>query len=119
MPDVHSPEYGIQHSAVRQAINSPVQATASDFTLLAMVLIYEHMLNWNVPATVLGQVHDSIIVEVDAELSTGLAARIKEIMEEDVPHEVHKRFGYKFPLPLGAEVIVSKEWGGKPKLVLA
>ncbi|MFY9355993.1 MAG: DNA polymerase [Bacillota bacterium] len=119
LPDIHSPDPSLQHSAVRQAINSPVQATASDFTLMAMVLVHEYILRQGLPANVLGQVHDSVLVEADEDFAYSLAEDIKDIMENAVPLEVYHRFGYRFPLPLAAEIEICRRWGSDILKVLA
>lgn len=118
LPDIHSPDKRVSAEAVRQAINSPVQATASDFTLMAMLLTYEWGQENNIPLWIIGQVHDSIMVEVDESVADEVAHKVKTIMEQDVPQEVKERFGYRFPLPLAAEVIVSQKWG-EAEIVLA
>ena len=121
LPDIHSADKGLQYEAVRQAINSPVQATASDFTLMAMVLAHDRFfgLYRDRRAYIIGQVHDSILIECDEQLAEGVAKLLKSIMEKVVPAEVERRFGYRFPLPLAAEVQICDAWGGTPKKVLA
>lgn len=118
LPDVHSPDRYLQYEAVRQAINSPVQATASDFTLTAMVILHNLFKeSARLDAQVIGQVHDSIMVECDEETADEVARRIKGVMETEVPDYVAKRFGYHFPLPLSAEVHIGQKWG-RPEVVL-
>lgn len=121
LPDIHSADKGLQYEAVRQAINSPVQATASDFTLMAMVLAHDRFfgLYRDRRAYIIGQVHDSILIECDEQLAEGVAKLLKSIMEKVVPAEVERRFSYRFPLPLAAEVQICDAWGGTPKKVLA
>lgn len=118
LPDVHSPDRYLQYEAVRQAINSPVQATASDFTLAAMVILHSLLKhNEKLDAQVVGQVHDSILVECNEKTADEVAALIKEVMEERVPEWIAKQFGYHFPLPLAAEVAIGQKWG-QPEKVL-
>src|SRR5690606_3141395 len=105
----------------RQAINSPVQSTASDFTLMAMVLTHESLFDLYKKrrAYIIGQVHDSILIECDEDLADRVAEKLKYIMEVCVPLEIRKRFHYDFPVPLGAEVQICASWGGTPKKGLA
>lgn len=122
LPDIYSSKKGLQFEAVRQAINSPVQATASDFTLMAMVLIHDAIQSspkMQSVVRILGQVHDSILLECDERIAGFVAPTLKKIMEIHTPREIHKQFGYKFPLPLAADVEIVREWGGKSLSVLA
>ena len=118
LPDVYSPDKSLQYEAIRQAINSPVQATASDFTLAAMVILHNQLKhNTKLDAQVVGQVHDSILVECNEKTADEVASLIKEVMEQRTPEWIAKQFGYHFPLPLGAEVAIGQAWG-KPEKVL-
>jgi len=112
LPDVNSADNYLSYEAVRQGINSPVQATASDFTLTAMILIHEAVSKRpRLQANIVGQVHDSILVECASEASDEVAIIVQQIMERHVPAWVSKYFSYTFPLPLGAEVAIGKKWG--------
>lgn len=115
LPDIHSPERGFQFEAVRQAINSPVQATASDFTLAAMVLIHRALAKYD--AAVVGQVHDSILVECAEDVADDVAQLVKWVMEKKTPEWIASYFGYVFPLPLAAEVVIGQRWGQKEKVL--
>src|SRR5690606_17088344 len=110
LPDVYSSDKSLQYEAIRQAINSPVQATASDFTLAAMVILHSLLKhNTKLDAQVIGQVHDSILVESAEETADEVASMIKEVMEDKVPEWLAQQFGYHFPLPLGAEVAIGQK----------
>lgn len=63
LPKIYSQNYGEMLEAQRQAVNSPIQGAASDFTLFSGVLIREQILKGNLPKYLLPQVytvHDSI-----------------------------------------------------------
>lgn len=109
LPDIYSTDKGLQYEAVRQAINSPVQATASDFTLLAMVMINDLLCNDS--TYLVGQVHDSLLLECEAEQADILLPQILDIMSTAVPAEIERRFSYRFPVPLAAEAEVYQRWG--------
>lgn len=118
LPDVHSPDKYLSSEAVRQAINSPVQATASDFTLAAMVLVDRELRRRSaLRAVVIGQVHDSILVECAAVAADEVAQIVKHIMERTTPSFIAKQFGYFFPLPLAAEVSIGTAWGKYQKVL--
>lgn len=108
LPAVNSTDNDMAAEAERQAINSPVQGFASDLTLLAMVLIHENLM---IQARILGTVHDSIVLEVLKEHADDVARIVKQTMEVRVPHMIRQMFDYRLPVPLVADVKVSKWWG--------
>ena len=117
LPDVHSPDPGVQSEAIRQAINFPVQSTASDITLAAMVLFHRWLAETGAPARIVGQVHDSILVEVDENHADDMAQEIRRIMRDETPPYLQATFGWRCTVPLDAEVQIGKHWG-KPQKVL-
>lgn len=60
--NIHSEKYGVMLEAERQAVNTPIQGTASDFTLFSQVIIREEILRGNFPRDLhqVYTVHDSI-----------------------------------------------------------
>jgi len=118
LPDVHSQDKYLRSEAVRQAINSPVQATASDFTLAAMVLVDKALKERpDLEAVVIGQVHDSILLECPDQHAMAVAELVKKTMEEETPAYVERQFGYRFPIPLAAEVSIGSSWGKYEKVL--
>lgn len=65
LPQVWSSERGIANAALRQAINSPIQATASDINLLLLHYLYRHLDKDK--AWLLSSIHDAgeIMVKED------------------------------------------------------
>lgn len=111
LPNIDSPNRDLSGSAERQAINTVVQSLASDMTLLAMILIDKNLNErYKDRAYIVGQVHDSIIVEVDDTLAAEVARVVKTCME-GVPIVLKKYFGINWDLPLEADVCVSDAWG--------
>lgn len=61
LPNIYSPVKGLQFAAHRQAVNAPIQGTASQFTLFSMVIADEMIRKGELPeATWIYNVHDSI-----------------------------------------------------------
>jgi DNA polymerase I-like protein with 3'-5' exonuclease and polymerase domains len=60
--NIYSEKYGVMLEAERQAVNTPIQGTASDFTLFSQVIIREEILRGNFPRDLhqVYTVHDSI-----------------------------------------------------------
>ena len=107
LPEIHSSEWGLKGNAERQAINTPIQSTASDLTLLMLTeFINDPVLKAADVRPVL-TVHDSIIFYVptdDTETVSYIADRM-----ENPPTE--KTFGVKLGVPLVADIKRGPSWG--------
>jgi uracil-DNA glycosylase family 4 len=109
LPDVLSSDRGVRMEAERQAINSPVQATASDLMLFAMVQL-RNELNPHEAGMVITQ-HDEIGFEIREGMVGEYIPVIKEIMES-LPLE--RTFGFKPSVPIIADVEAADHWPGIP-----
>lgn len=109
LPDIDSPDRSVSMEAERQAINSPVQGTASDMTLYAMVQI-EKLLRPHEAAMVM-TLHDGIGFEIKEDRVDYYEPRIKEIMET-LP--LKRTFGLDLSVPIIADVEHGTHWKGTP-----
>lgn len=91
---------------VHPAINTPVQSTASDLTLLAMINVARTYEEEHVNAIVVGFVHDSILVDV-AERDAERAARMLKEQMENLDTSV---FGFAVPVPLVCDLKIGETW---------
>lgn len=107
LPDIDSPVQGVKAEAERQAINSPVQAFASDITLLAMVSLEDQFRKVGLDCHSVGTVHDAINFECKVEDLSRALPLIKNTME-NLPLG---RFGVDLDVPLVADLKVGKYWG--------
>jgi DNA polymerase-1 len=108
LPDIVSHEQGVVNEAERQAINSPVQAMASDMCLLSLVLLDREFRRRGYRAAPIGTVHDAINFEVpDDELSDVLPL-IKTTMENP---PLKKLFDFELSIPLIADLQIGQHWG--------
>lgn len=98
-PDVKSSNFMVREGAYRQAINMPVQGSAADLTKLAMVRVQAKL---PADASMLLQIHDSIMVECREEEAEQMSQMMKEIMEA-----VYPDLGVK----LKVDVDFGKNWG--------
>lgn len=112
VPDVWDGNDRIAGAAERQAINSPVQGFASDIMQIAAACIEGNIYGVEPVdgARLVGTVHDSILVEVDAERWEDVTAACRRMMETEVPH-VLERMGCEFDVPLVADAEVGSRWG--------
>jgi uracil-DNA glycosylase family 4 len=109
LPDIYSPDKGVQAEAERQAINSPVQALASDMAALSMVHVSREFRRRGMQSIAIGLVHDAVNYEIpNDELSEALPL-IKGTMETLPLREL---FGLDLTVPIIADVKVGTHWGG-------
>ena len=97
IPEINSKNMGIRQFAERQAVNTPIQGTASDLIKLAMVKISEQINHSGLKSKMILQIHDELVFDLPvAELKT-LTKLVKERMEEvkklDVPIKIDMKKG--------------------------
>ncbi len=108
LPTINSSDQFMQAEAEREAINAPVQGLASDLTVLAMVLLQQKF--DSTKARIIGNVHDSILLEAREEYAEEAARLTKETME-NLP--LRRLFGWSPTVPIEAEVTIGTHWGEK------
>jgi DNA polymerase-1 len=90
----------IRKAAEREAINMPIQGTASDIVKIAMLHVDEEFKRAGVAARMLMQVHDELLVEVpDREVG-----EVTEILKREMESAV------SLDVPLVADVGVGDNW---------
>lgn len=95
---------GRPNEIVREGLNFPIQSTAADIINLAMIELEKRMQKGTLKAKMVGQVHDSLLFEVNSRGYKAVAKQIKEIMEQEV---VIKGNRVRFPV----DVEVGSNWG--------
>ena len=113
LPDVYSNDRQLVQEAERQAINSPVQAMASDMCVLSMILIDEEFKRHGIRGHTLGLVHDAINFEIHNDDLTRALPIIKSTME-NLP--LMRKFGCEIDIPIAADIKVGSHWGGAKEL---
>jgi DNA polymerase-1 len=97
LPEIRSRNKQQQQYAERAAINAPMQGTAADIIKRAMLAVDDWIEREHVPATLVMQVHDELVLEVDAAAVDGVRQRISALMcaagELSVPLEVEAGVG--------------------------
>jgi len=88
LPELTSREEGVRQFAERTAINTPVQGSAADLIKLAMVRLEARLARDAVSASMILQVHDELVFEVEAEALEPAIAVIREEMEGVMPLRV-------------------------------
>lgn len=95
-------------------INTPIQGTASDFTMLSLLNIYDYLqANWQGKARLVSTVHDSIILEVDDK-----PEYLKEIGNAcvDIMARTPLEYVPDCPVPFVADAEIGYKWGEMYKL---
>ncbi|MDD4953635.1 MAG: DNA polymerase I [Candidatus Omnitrophica bacterium] len=97
IPGINNKNLGIRQFAQRQAVNTPIQGSASDLIKLAMIHIYKDMQKMGLSAKMIMQIHDELVFDVpDAEVKkmTALAKeKMEHVMKLDVPVKVDIKIG--------------------------
>jgi len=105
LPSIYSADHGVQASAERQAINSPIQRIGSDVTLMSMSQFSNGCPKWILP---IGTIHDSGVIECPKSKADRVAAWIKWCF---INPPLEELFGVVLPLPLDADVAVGPDLG--------
>lgn len=98
-PDVKSTNFVVRQAAERAAQNMPIQGTEADLMKRAMIVVDESLPKG---AELIMQVHDSLMVECEAEQVSEVSNILKEKMEKIAP---------ELPVKLAVDVTSGKNWG--------
>ncbi|RJQ33431.1 hypothetical protein C4568_04600 [Candidatus Parcubacteria bacterium] len=111
-PGFQSPLPQMRAAAERMAVNAPIQGTQSDVMKLAMIeadRVIESS-GWRGKATLVMQVHDELVYELDAKEAETIARAICTTMESVIaPEKLHG-------VPITAEISVGPSWGETVKI---
>jgi DNA polymerase-1 len=80
LPEINSRNRPLQQYAERSAINAPMQGTAADIIKRAMLGVDAWCQQPDVPARLLMQVHDELVLEVRADFLAAATERVRELM---------------------------------------
>lgn len=114
LPDIYSPDKGVQAEAERQAINSPVQGFASDLAVFSMININRKFKRYDIQGRCVGLVHDAINFEIRNDNMKRALPIIKDTMED--MDAVYKTFGVFVDIPIVADLKAGQHWGDSVEL---
>jgi DNA polymerase-1 len=100
LPGITDRNANIRKAAEREAINMPIQGTASDIVKIAMLHVEEELRRRHLKARLLMQVHDELLLEVPEKEVDEVAKLLKHEMEHAVSLDV----------PLVVDVGVGDNW---------
>ncbi len=98
--ELNSRNAKIREFAERAAVNAPLQGSAADLIKLAMIRLDNDLKKENLPAKILLQVHDELVLEVRNDKLDETIKTVTKAMELDQPLRV----------PLKVDVKVGKTW---------
>ena len=99
-PELSSTKHNIRAFGERAAMNMPLQGSASDIIKIAMLKVRKALIDNNLKAKLILQVHDELIIEAPEEEAEVVKKLLKENMESAVKLEV----------PLTVNVADGKNW---------
>jgi len=89
LPDLNASNGARRQGAQRMAMNMPIQGTQADIIKLAMIDLDREIRERKLPATMVLQVHDELVLEIDETALEEIGRTVKRTMEDafslDVP----------------------------------
>jgi len=80
-PSINDRNYSVRSRAEREAINMPIQGTASDIVKIAMLRVHEALKKENLKTKMIMQVHDELLFEAPKDEVEKASEIIKREME--------------------------------------
>jgi DNA polymerase-1 len=99
-PELQSPDQAIRAAAERAAINTPVQGSAADLIKLAMLELNQRIATERLPLTMILQVHDELVFEVDETAAAEYHNVVRTVMENVM----------MLAVPLSVDVKSGRNW---------
>ena len=100
LPEIQSRNQALRQYAERSAINAPMQGTAADIIKRAMIDVDAWLQSSGVPARLIMQVHDELVLEVADPAVPGLVGQLRAHMERAAELRV----------PLKVDVGIGRNW---------
>ncbi|MGI8494415.1 MAG: DNA polymerase I [Pyrinomonadaceae bacterium] len=100
VPSINDRNYSVRSRAEREAINMPIQGTASDIVKIAMLKVDVALRRENLKTRIIMQVHDELLLEGPSEEVERAEAIVKKEMESAV----------KLDVPLLVEIGAGDNW---------
>jgi len=100
-------ERSLYNSAVRAAMNSPIQSSASDITLSSIISIHKYLIDNEFYSHFMGTVHDSLEFSVHPSEIIKMIFLIKYKCED----ELESRFNWLNDVPYRIDIDMGMSWG--------
>lgn len=97
LPEINSKNISIRQLAERQAVNTPIQGSASDLIKLAMIRIQKEIKDFGLRSRMIMQIHDELVFNVPSveleEFSGNVRNAMEGVLKLDVPVKVSIKKG--------------------------
>jgi DNA polymerase-1 len=100
LPEIQSRNQALRQYAERSAINAPMQGTAADIIKRAMIEVDAWLQSSRIPARLIMQVHDELVLEVADEAVEAMVA----------PLRTHMAQAATLAVPLKVDVGIGRNW---------
>ncbi|MEI6631436.1 MAG: DNA polymerase I [bacterium] len=100
IPQINNKNQALRQFAERQAVNTPIQGSASDLIKLAMVQIQRKLDSGGFKSTMILQIHDELLFDVAQPELKEVAALVKDSMEHVL----------KLDVPIRVDIKMGKNW---------
>jgi DNA polymerase I len=106
LPDINNKNQAIRQFAQRQAVNTPIQGSASDLIKMAMVEIHREIRDKKEEGVLILQVHDELVFDVKNGKLKSFSAMVKSKMENVL----------KLAVPVKVDLKAGKNWSEMEEL---
>lgn len=100
LPEINSKNGMIRSAAERLAVNTPLQGMSADLIKIAMLQIHKELIDQNIPAKMILQIHDELLFELPDSEIPAVEKLVKKTMEGVMQLKV----------PLIVDIHVGKNW---------
>ncbi len=100
LPSIHDKNFNVRSRAEREAINMPIQGSASDIVKIAMLKVDKALSKEGLEAKMIMQIHDELLLEVPKNELEQVCEIVKREMENAV----------ELSVPVIAEIGIGKDW---------
>ncbi len=100
LPEIQSRDQALRQYAERSAINAPMQGTAADIIKRAMISVDAWLQSSRIPAKLIMQVHDELVLEVADQAVEGVVGELR----------THMAQAAKLAVPLKVDVGIGHNW---------
>ena len=100
IPEINNKNQGLRQFAQRQAINTPIQGSASDLIKLAMIQIAQVLKQKKMQSRMILQIHDELLFDVPRQELKEAVSLVKEKMEGVL----------KLDVPIRVDIKKGKNW---------
>jgi DNA polymerase-1 len=100
LPEIQSRNQALRQYAERSAINAPMQGTAADIIKRAMIDVDAWLQRSRLPAQLIMQVHDELVLEVADQAVEAIVAQLR----------THMAQAAKLRVPLRVDVGIGRNW---------